>query len=169
MLMRSVKFERFAISLLLLAILITSCTPASSPLDVQIAVKGEPIVNATVDLSVTISTQEQADNLDFSLSLSPGLELITGSPSWQGSLQKDESIVLSFSIKVLREGDWPLAVYAFNSYTPGSETGFGDGETIYLISRQASGEVISKADYEGTPDSPVINQGQETLLPMPTE
>jgi len=138
-------------------------------MDVRVDVKGEPIVEATVDLFVTISTQEDADNIDFSLSLSPGLKLAAGSPSWQGRLQKGKSIVLSFAVKVLEEGDWPLAAYAFNAYSPDSDSGFGDGETIYLVSRQSSGDVIPKSDYEGTPSSPAINWPQGTLPPKLTE
>lgn len=161
--------NKSVIVLILIAISLSSCTPASSPMEVHLNVEGEPIVEATVDLLVTISTLENANNIEFSLSLSHGLELVAGSSSWQGMLQKDESISLPFTIKVLEEGDWSIAAYAFNSYSSDSNAGFGDGETIYLVSRQSHGEVIPKSDYEGTPSSPAINQPQETLPPKLTD
>jgi hypothetical protein len=156
--LRFSNITKSIIVLILLTISLFSCTPASSPMDVRVDIEGEPTVEATVDLLVTISTREDANNISFSLGLSPGLKLVAGSPSWQGRLQKGESIVLSFSVKVLEEGDWPLAAYAFNAYSPDSDSGFGNGETIYLVSRQSSGDVIPKSDYEGTPSSPAINQ-----------
>lgn len=155
--------------LILFTLFLTTCTPASSPMSVEIDVEGVPIVEAPVDVFVTVSTLENADHIDFSLRHTAGIELVEGSPSWQGSLQKGESVVLSFTVKVLEEGDWPLAAYAFNSYAADSDAGFGDGETLYLVSRLNHGEVITRSEYKGTPSSPIINQPEQTLPPIQTE
>lgn len=138
-------------------------------MEVELNVEGEPIVGASVDIVVTISTRETAENTDFSLTLSPGLKLVAGSPTWQGELQKGESISMPFTVKILEEGDWPVAAYAFNAYSEESNAGFGGGETVYLVSRQNSGETILKSDYEGTPSSPALNWPEGTLPPTLTE
>lgn len=153
----------------ILSISLSSCTPASSPMEVEFNVEGEPIVGALVDIVVTISTREVAENIDFSLSLSSGLELVSGSPTWQGELKDGESISLPFTVKIHEVGDWPLAAYAFNAYSEGSDAGFGGGETIYFISRQDSGEVVLKSNYKGTPSSPALNWPEGTLPPTLSE
>ena len=155
--------------LVLLLASLTACTPPSSPMTVQLDVLGEPIVENSVDLLVTITTQETAESIEFSLTLSPGLKLEDGSPSWKGKLSEGESISLHFTVQVIEDGDWPVAAYAYNTYSTNSTAGFGAGETVYLVSRMNSGEVIRKSEYRGTPSSPAINWPEGTLLPELTE
>jgi hypothetical protein len=160
-----------ALILVLLLTSLTACTAPSSPMTLHLDVNGEPIVEKSVDLLVTITTQSTAENIEFSLTLSPGLKLEDGSPTWKGEMADGESISLHFTVQVIEEGDWPVAAYAFNAYSTDSTHGFGAGETVYLVSRMNSGEVLRESEYRGTPSSPAINWSdwEGTLPPELTE
>ena len=110
-------------------------------------------------------------NTILSVTLPSGVELISGDLNWEGNLAANETKAVELSIRVTASGEWPIYMHAFSHDTPGSKTGYGDSQTLYVRSSTDSAEVIDDVAYRLThrPCSPDITCGTDipgTLIPI---
>jgi hypothetical protein len=137
--------SRLLLVLLVFSTFIVSCKP-SSPMELGLDVVGEPIVGRVVELVVTIETSEDASQTRVEISIPDKIRVIEGVKEFTISLSKDIRFEQVIKIQVLQAGEYTIAAYGFNRYTEEDLSGFGDGQTIYIISDQNSAEVSSRED-----------------------
>ena len=145
--------------------LLSACSRGpSSPMSIAMSITPEPIVGREVNLHIEISTVSAAPNTVLTVTLSSGVELVSGDLHWQGKLEPGQSVGIDLTIRVMTEGEWPVSAYAFSPDTPGSRFGVGAGKALYIQSSVNSAEVIEDINRETTP-IPVIQYGPDTPRP----
>jgi hypothetical protein len=147
-----------SITLIFFSALITSCAP-SSPMKIDIDILQDPIVGREVDLIIVLRSSSDAPNTWIEITIPEGIQIIQGVTGFGTSLQRNKKFTYQMKIRVLKEGEYLISVYAFNRYSNEAVSdGFGDGETIYVFSDRKAAEVLSRDDVRSkTPIGPCLN------------
>ena len=120
--------------------------PPSIPLQiVNLSVSPEPLINQTVTLHIDAMSIYDESNVTIWVVLPEGVELVSGSLEWQGSVTANHIQSHELSIRVIKEGDWRLRIGAFSTLS--SNNGYQDTETLHLISAFNSAEVVPGGEY----------------------
>ena len=117
-------------------------------MEVDLLVVGEPIVGRVVDLVVTIESSTEAPDTWVDLSIPEGIRVVEGAREFGVSLIKGIQFKHVLKIQVTQAGEYPIAAYGFNRYSEEELNGFGDGQTINIISDENSAKVISREDVK---------------------
>ena len=72
---------------------------------------GEPILNQEVEILFSIKPVLEAPNTTISVYLPEGIELVHGDIHWEGDIQKDEVVQITFTVKPVQEGQLILWSY----------------------------------------------------------
>ena len=136
----------FLLGLLVFSAFIVACTPASSPMKLDLDVIGEPIVGRIVDLIVTIESSEDAPQTRVEISIPEEIRVIEGVKEFDVSLSKDIRFEHVVKIQVMQAGQFPVTAYGYYRYSEENLSGFGDGQTIYILSDENSAKVSSRRD-----------------------
>ena len=136
----------FLLGLLVFSAFIVACTPASSPMKLDLDVLGEPIVGRIVDLIVTIESSEDAPQTRVEISIPEEIRVIEGVKEFDVSLSKDIRFEHVIKIQVMQAGQFPVAAYGYFRYSEENLSGFGDGQTIYILSDENSAKISSRED-----------------------
>jgi hypothetical protein len=153
------------IALIFFSALITACKP-SSPMKIDLDILQDPIVGREVDLIIVLRSSSDAPNTWVEITIPEGIQIIQGVTEFGTSLQRNKKFKYPMKIRVLKEGQYLISAYAFNRYSDGGASGFGAGETIYILSDRTAAKVLSWDDVRSTPAGPCLNC--ETLSIDPT-
>ena len=150
-------------------VLLSACSRGpSSPMKIKMSISPEPMVGRDVNLHIEIISKSPAPNTVLTVTLTSGVELVSGDLNWQGDIEANQTVGVDLVIRVKAEGEWPISAYAFSSDTPGSRFGFGALKALYIRSSINSAEVIEDVNRETTP-IPVIQYGPGTPRPSTPE
>jgi len=146
--------------------LLAAC-PQSSPMEVDLKVVGEPTVGEVVDLVVTINSSIDAPETWVEISIPEEIQILEGATEFGISLRKNNRFEYSIKMQVMIAGTFPIAVYGFNHYPDADDlNGFGDGQTIYVISNEDSAKVVSREGVMAqTQVGPCLNCSTLTIEP----
>ena len=154
------SFRGVLISLLLL-LLLDACEEKSFNIT-KIDASPEPVVGEVVTLSIKIESENEEPDVSLSVTLPEGVQLISGSTEWNGSLPANGTYTHDISICVLYEGLWHIRADARYWPTGRDERWGGDTDHLYLESTQNSGKVIQSGQYR--PENETIDS---TATPLP--
>ncbi|MFV9675642.1 MAG: hypothetical protein ACNYZI_09700 [Anaerolineales bacterium] len=161
--------SRLFLAPLVLSTFIVACKP-SSPMELGLDVVGEPIVGRVVDLVVTIESSEDAPQTRVKVSIPEEIRVIEGVKEFDVSLSKNIRFEQVIKIQVMQAGEFPIAAYGFYRYSEEDLNGFGDGQTIYIISDKNSAEVSSREDVVTQNHvGPCVNCSTPTVDPVDVE
>jgi hypothetical protein len=151
------------IALLFASFLRVACSSPTSAMSVKASISPEPIVGQVVVLHIELSTKTYAPNTTLTVTLYDGIELVNGDLTWLGDLSVDQPVTIDTTIRVIKEGEWPINIYAFSSNKPESEVGFGTHKILYLNSSLSSANVIEDIARTSTP-VPAIQHAPESVI-----
>jgi hypothetical protein len=123
----------FFLILIFLTIFISGC-PATSPMKMNLDILPEPIVGREVTAIVQLRSIQEAPNTKLEIRTSEGIQILSNNLEYDLQLTRNEWVEVKVPFIVLEEGVNLISAYAFNSYEPGSESGFGAGKTLYIRS-----------------------------------
>ncbi len=146
------------IALIFFSVSISACAP-SSPMEIDLDILQDPIVGREVDLIIVLKSSSDAPNTWIEITIPEGIQVVQGSTEFGASLQRNKKNKYPMKIRVLKEGEYLISVYAFNRYSDDADSGgFGDGETIYVYSGRNTAQVLSREDFRSqTPIGPCLN------------
>ncbi len=147
----------------LILITLTACErPPEIPLQItNISVHPDPILCQIATLHIETMSIYDESNVTIWVVLPEGVELVSGSLEWQGSLTANHSQSHELSIRVTQEGDWRLRIGAFSTFS--ANNGYQDTETLHLIASEDTVRVVLGKSYritqppEGMP-APIVPQ-----------
>lgn len=152
------------IALIFFSALLTACAPIS-PMKMDLDILQDPIVGREVDLIIVLRSSSDAPNTWVEITIPEGIQIIQGVTEFGTSLQRNKKYIYPMKIRVLKEGEYPIAAYAFNRYSNEEEYGFGDGKSIYIISDEQTAEALPWEEVRATPVGPCINCSTLTVDP----
>ena len=149
-----------------ISLFIAACAP-SSPMKVEIDMLQKPIVDKVVDLIIEISSSSDAPNTWVEITIPEDIEIIQGVTDFGVTIQENNIFVYPMKIQIKKEGEYLISAYAFNRYSTESDHGgFGDGQTIYIVSDQQTAEILSREEVKAqTPIGPCVNCSTLTVAP----
>lgn len=149
-----------------LSLFIAACAP-SSPMKVEIDILQKPIVDKVVDLIIEIRSSSDAPNTWVEITIPEDINIIQGVTDFRVSIQENKKFVYTMKIQIKQEGEYLISAYAFNRYsTEADHGGFGDGQTIYIVSDQQTAEILSWEEVRAqTPIGPCVNCSTLTVVP----
>ena len=136
----------------------TSDTPSTSSVKVELSIS--PFSEEKIsELTVTITSAIDAQNITAQLNLSEGIELLSGSQQWSCDIPANGSVHFKAKIKAVRTGDW--TVEANTRYmAPRTQDLFEDSDKLYL----------TVCDEVTISDAPPVNnwyeQAQTRTIPL---
>ena len=87
-------------------------TKPSIPLKVSFEMDGTPQVGQEVTVRLKIQAWLDTPHVQIRCKLPTGVEMISGSPQWEGSLKSGETHEMQFVIKVKNPGFYPISASA---------------------------------------------------------
>jgi len=120
--------------IILILALIAACAQ-SSPMKTDLDILQDPIVGREVDLIIVLRSSSDAPNTWVEITIPEGIQIIQGVTEFGTSLQRNKKYIYPMKIRVLKEGEYLIAAYAFNRYSNEEEYGFGDGKSKHYSSR----------------------------------
>jgi hypothetical protein len=120
-------------TLLFLAFFLAGC-PIASPMTMRFNISPEPIVGREVSAIIQLRSIQEAPNTKLELDASEGIQFLSTKLEYELLLSEGEWVEVRVPFTVLEEGAHLISAYAFNSYEPGSDSGFGAGKTLYIHS-----------------------------------
>ena len=113
----------------------------------ELEVSPDPLVGEIVYATIHIRSIEEALNTRLDFRTSEGIEVLTEKTEFHLALTNKQWVEYKIPFRVIEEGSHIISAYAFNSYEPGSEFGFGAGKTLYIKSTYKEG-VVSKSKFD---------------------
>lgn len=146
-----------------LLVLLSACTSPQGPLEItDISVSPDPVIGQTATLHVEIMSRRDEPDTTILIDLPPGVKLMKGDLTWEGSLTANQSQSYEVAICVLYEGDWKVWVYVGSERNDGPSP--DDGETLHIITTDDSARAVRNKDYRIT----IPPGGMETFpTPLP--
>lgn len=115
----------------------------------EISVSPDPIVGQEVVLSITIISKNDEPEVklivDALVDAGNQAHLPGSGTSWEGSLLANQPQMISFPIKVLSNGSWPIEISAVTNWS--NVNRYFIFETIHLQSSHDSGQLIRAKDF----------------------
>lgn len=147
----------------LILCLLGACNTTQGPLEItDISVSPDPVIGQTATLHVEVMSRRDEPNTTILIDLPPGVKLMKGDLTWEGSLTADQSQSYEVAICVLYEGDWNVWIYAGSERNDGPSP--DDGETLHIITTADSARAVRNKDYRIT----IPPEGMEVFpTPLP--
>jgi hypothetical protein len=112
-----------------------------APLRVHASIAPEPIVGREVVWHIEVSSSgPEFPNTKLQAALPEGVELVSGSPNWQGDIPAGGKVTVDLVIRVKMPGEWKLMARASASLS--ETTGYGIEKSLYVTSTTTSAEVV---------------------------
>lgn len=111
---------------------------------VKLDISPEPIVGREVTAIIKLRSTQEAPNTRQEIRASEGINVLSNNLEYDLQLATGEWTEVRVQFVVLEEGVNLISAYAFNSYEPGSDSGFGAGKTLYI--RSSLNEAIVSED-----------------------
>jgi hypothetical protein len=110
-------------------------------MEMRFHISPEPIVGSEVTAIIQLRAIEEAPNTKLEINASDGILFPSNTVEFDLILPEKEWVEIRVPFTVTKEGIYAISAYAFNSYEPGSDTGFGAGETLYIRSGKTAATV----------------------------
>lgn len=134
-----------------ISLLFVSCTPTSSPLSLEVSITSDPEVGAVIDYHAILSVRgRDVPELTLDVELPDAVEVVEGTPHWEGGLAVGETKELTLKLRVIRPGQWLVHTQALGQYSPGGDPTFGASSRILLISDFESGRIATYDELRQT-------------------
>ena len=106
---------------------------------------GEPILNQEVEILFSITPVLEAPNTSITVYLPEGIELVHGDIHWEGDIQKDEVVQITFTVKPVQEGQLILWSYVESVFSSKHKEHY----TYYLVflTSKDSGQISRTSFY----------------------
>jgi len=118
---------------LFLIVILTGC-PLDSPMKMEFHIISEPIVGKEVTAIIKRRSNEAAPHTKLEIDASDDIHFSNSKLKFDIPLPEDEWVEVRVPFTVRKKGIHTIAAYAFNSYDPRSDSGFGAGKTLYIRS-----------------------------------
>ena len=144
---------------------LASCARSGSGslLQVEATISPEPVVGQEVTLHIEIHAQgRDLPDTKMKVWLPEGIELVSGSLEWQGSIPADQTVAVDLVIRVTTTGEGILDASAFSAIGDG---GVGDTKRLVVTSSTDTATVI---DYNDRPVTVPVLQIIESSSTPPT-
>jgi hypothetical protein len=160
------KEKGIAVLLLFIGLVMSACNRNPSggyPLNItSVKVFPEPIVGEVVTLEVEIVSVDDKVDVKFTIDTLEDtgnkIHLVSGEPTWQGTLTANQPKIFQVKICVMEEGSWPVRLYT--ALPSSDQEGGYDFEIIQLESTLDSGKLIPSSEY-------TFSQEEYTNRPTP--
>jgi uncharacterized protein (DUF58 family) len=145
------KYPVFITILLSISLLFVSCTPISSPLSLEASITTSPEVGAVIEYHAILSIRgRDVPDITLEVELPDAVEVVEGTPYWEGSLAVGETKELILKLRVNQPGQWLVYTQALGQYSPGDDPTFGASSRILLISDFESGRIVTHDELRQT-------------------
>ncbi len=137
--------------LLFITLAVSACSSSGGfPLNItSVKVFPEPIVGEVVTLEVEIVSVDDKVDVKFTIDTLEDtgnkIHLVSGEPTWQGTLTANQPKIFQVKICVMEEGSWPVRLYT--ALPSSDQEGGYDFEIIQLESTLDSGKLIPSSEY----------------------
>ena len=145
---------------------LASCARSGSGslLQVEATISPEPVVGQEVTLHIEIHAQgRDLPDTKMKVWLPEGIELVSGSLEWQGSIPADQTVAVDLVIRVTTAGERIIDLSALSDL--GSGNGFGGTKRLIVTSSTDTATVI---DYNDRPVTVPVLQIIESSSTPPT-
>jgi hypothetical protein len=117
---------------------------------------GEPILNQEVEILFSITPVLEAPNTSITVYLPEGIELVHGDIHWEGDIQKDEVVQITFTVKPVQEGQLILWSYVESVFSSKHKEHY----TYYLVflTSKDSGQVSRTHFYSEHQDGKILEE-----------
>jgi len=132
----------------------------SSPLKLSSKIESKPGAGSDFALSITIESSIALHESSLEIRASDEVEF--NEPAWDGSIEANIPLSLSFSGTILQEGEWVIAPY-FSAST-GSTT-FGAGETLTILRTGNGIEWLQAKGDKTNHQGPQLNWPEDIPFP----
>lgn len=142
--------------MMVLALLgVIACTSPTGPLHISnVTVFPEPRVGQIVEVQAELlSTYDEEEVVITVDSLEQGgsqVHLVSDQTEWREPLTANEPKIITFSVCVLKEGLWPIEIFAVSKRADGDI--HSDSETTHFASTLESGYIILARNFSITQD-----------------
>ena len=102
----------------------------STPVQVQLFMSQPPVVGAEARIMMEITTAADAPKVNASLELPPGVKVVSGDTSWEGSLDAGESAKFSATIVFEQPGEYTISGIALAPIN--QDMVYGDQADVFL-------------------------------------
>ncbi len=106
--------------------------------EANLSLYGTPKLNQTVNLTFRVVAHYN-ETVSLNISLPEGLEFINGNLTWEGFLDKSETLQINATVKAIKVGKWTLM--AFGGPLLNKKY---DGDVIYISVSEYSGSISRK-------------------------
>ncbi|NUM44313.1 MAG: hypothetical protein HUU38_06360 [Anaerolineales bacterium] len=132
----------------LILCLLGACNTTQGPLKItDISVNPDPVIGKTATLHVDIMSSYDEPSTTLLIGLPPGVKLMKGDLTWEGSLTANQPQSHEIAICVLYEGDWPVSMTASSLGVEGERPGNFAIEILHIITTTDSVRVVLGKDY----------------------
>jgi hypothetical protein len=121
-----------------------TATAPSSPIGVDLSISNAPALNATAEITCTITSVFDAPNTSAQIILPDGFKLVSGELSWQGDIAPNGQESFKFTIKSVKTGNWTIEAKA--GYLFGEDGWYGNIDDLYIsVSEETA--LVSKTPF----------------------
>lgn len=138
---------------------------------------GEPKLNEEVQITFTIHPVLEAPKTTIRIDLPEGIELVEGTPHWQGDIKGGEIVSVTITVKPVREGQFGIWVYVESVFSSRRKENYGYflcfltskesgkiSRTKFYNDIQVGGEMIKIPVGLHLESMPQPNAGEEVVL-----
>lgn len=137
-----------------LLLILGACDKTPLPFSIRdFGISEDPIIGKVIPMHLEIISINDEPDATINISLPPGIQLVSGSTEWHGSLVANEAYTHTLSICVSYTGDWSIRATANPLSEEGRNTG-GDSAYLFIRSGFDSGEIISPQKYNAPKSEP---------------
>lgn len=97
------------------------------PVDVEFFFSEDPKLNKEVTLTLkATSLNDVFEHVELGINLPEGIYLVSGKPTWEGTLKPHDPQCVSIKVKAVREGRWKPegTVFGYQNYSEGIHYGY---------------------------------------------
>ena len=100
-------------------IIFTGCTGALDPIEVTLSFSESPLIGKLVEVTATFTNRVSLSegvlrDVEASISLPNGIQLLDGDLSWKGDLLKDQPQTIQVTVKTIQLGTYKIHASAHN-------------------------------------------------------
>jgi len=145
------KYPVLITILVSISLLFVSCTSTPSALSLEASITTSPEVGAVIDYHAILSIRgRDVPDITLEVELPDAVEVVEGTPHWEGGLAVGETKELTLKLRVIRPGQWLVHTQALGQYSPGDDPTFGASSRTLLISDFESGRIVTYAELRQT-------------------
>jgi hypothetical protein len=132
-----------------------------------VSITSEPKAGATIRYRASLTAVGQdVPNISMQVEMPQAVEVISGSPHWEGDLAADQTTELYLELRVNQPGQWLIQTNVLAKPNSESSATYGASNQTLLISEQDAGRVLSEDELLKTklPCGPDLSCGSPPAL-----